>query len=122
MMNKLMADNIPLSPDTGFEGFGPLGQDVGSGIGVFTKFISSVIGLMTIIAFIWFVFVFVTGAISIIGAGGDKQALETAKKKITTGIIGIVVTVAAIFIIDIIGGLIGIPNILDLGTLFSKLI
>lgn len=113
--------DIPLSPDSGFQGFGPLGQGGSDSVTVFTKFVSSAIGLMTIIGIIWFVFVLVTGAISMISAGGDKQALEAARKKISTGIIGLVVTIAAIFIVSLIGYLLGFENILDLPALFNQI-
>ena len=104
-----------------FKGFGTLGNPQGTGIETFSKFISSVIGLMTIVAIIWFVFVFFTGAIGIISAGSDKQALEGARKKIYTGIIGIVVVVAAIFLVRLIGFVIGIPNILNINQLFTQI-
>lgn len=104
-----------------FKGFGALGNPTGTGIEIFSKFISSVIGLMTIIAIIWFVFVFFIGAIGIITAGGDKQALEGARKKIITALTGIVVVVAAIFLIKLVGFLIGIPNILDINALFTQI-
>ena len=105
------------------KGFGPLGNVASKeeAISTFSKFISSTIGLMTIIAVLLFIFVFITGSIGIITAGGDKAALETAKKKITTGIIGFVVTIASIFVIKLIGYLIGIPNILNFGALFSAI-
>lgn len=120
MKNLISAGaSIPLSPSEGFTGFGPLGNPGDQAISIFSKFLSSVIGLMTIIAVIWFIFVFVTGAISIINAGGDKALLETAKKKITTGVIGLVATIASMFIIKLIGYLIGIPDILNFGVLFG---
>lgn len=112
---------IKIAPEGGFTGFGPLGNPGSNPVGVFATFISSMVGLLTIIAIIWFIFVFVTGAIGIISSGGDKQALETARKKITTGILGLIVVVAAIFIIKLIGVLIGIPNILNLQELFCKI-
>jgi len=112
---------IDLFPPGGFKGFGPLGNPAGSGIATFTKFISTTIGLMTIIAIIWFVFVLITGAIGWIGAGGDKTAVEAARKKITTGLIGLVVVIAAIFIISLMGKLIGIENILNLEELFKQI-
>jgi len=117
---KFLAD-IQLGP---FTGFGPLGTNLigeGQGIARFSSFISSAIGLMTIIAVIWFVFVFITGAISMITAGGDKAALESARKRISSGLIGLVVVVAAIFILDLVGNLIGIPNILNLPDLFKQI-
>lgn len=122
-MNKLLAADIKLAPNGGFKGFGKLGLEDGASSNadlVFTQFLSSAIGVMTIIAFIWFIFVFFMGAIGIISSGGDKQALETARKKITSGIIGIVVVIAAIFIIKLIGYLIGIPDILNFASLFGQ--
>ncbi len=76
---------------------------------------------MTIIAIIWFVFSFIIGAIGIISAGGDKAALESARKKIVSAITGLIVVIAAIFIVRLIGFLIGIPNILNLTQLFGQI-
>jgi len=115
----------PINLGEPLEGIGPLGlvglEEGQDAVTVFTKFISSAIGLMTIIAIIWFVFVLIMGAIGIISSGGDKASLETARKRITTGIVGLIVVIAAIFIIDLIGRLIGLPDILDLPTLFEKI-
>lgn len=119
-MNKLA--DIELAPKDGFRGFGPLGLEKGqSAPEVFTQFISNTIGLMTIVAIIWFVILMIMGAIGIISSGGDKASLETARKRITTGVIGFVVVVAAIFIVQLIGKIIGIPNILDLPTLLETI-
>lgn len=118
-MNYIAANTVEFG---NFSGFGNLGNPNGSsGIEIFSKFISSTVGLMTIVAIIWFVFVFFTGAIGIVSSGGDKQALEGARKKIITGITGIVVVIAAIFLIKLIGFLIGIPNILDINALFTQI-
>ncbi|MCJ7805263.1 hypothetical protein MUP46_01325 [Patescibacteria group bacterium] len=119
-MTKLLAD-INLAPSGGFTGFGPLGNPGNNAVGVFSKFLTSAIGLMTIIAIIWFVFVLITGAIGMISAGGDKQALEGARKKISTGLIGLVIVITAIFIVDLVGTLIGIPNILNISQLFNQI-
>jgi hypothetical protein len=117
---NILAD-IQLAPKP-FEGFGPLGLDESqSAPAVFTKFISSAIGLMTIIAIIWFVLLMIMGAIGIISSGGDKAALESARKRITTGVIGFVVVIAAIFVVQLIGRLIGIPDILDLPVLLERI-
>ncbi|MEK7536707.1 MAG: hypothetical protein AAB559_02955, partial [Patescibacteria group bacterium] len=102
--------------------FGPLGLEQGqSGISVFATFLSSAVGLITIIGIIWMVFIIVTGAVSIISSSGDKQALEGARKKITNGVIGLVVLVSSLFILSFIGKLLGLPNILDIATLFKSL-
>ncbi|MDP3994374.1 MAG: hypothetical protein Q8P91_00900 [bacterium] len=120
-MNKLLSD-IPLSPSGGFKGIGPLGNPTGSGIETFTKFISTAVGLMTIVAIIWFVFLLISGGIGFMTAGSDKAQIEASRKKIVSGLIGLVVIIAALFLIDLIGYLIGIPNILNLTELFGKLL
>ncbi len=120
MRNLISQEQINLGEP--LKGIGPLGLEKGQdATTIFTKFISSAIGLMTVIAIIWFIFVLIMGAIGIISSGGDKASLETARKRITTGIVGLVVVIAAIFIIDLIGRLIGLPDILDLPTLFEKI-
>ncbi len=120
-MKNLLVQNVggPL------RGIGPLGlqEDLtGEGApGVFSRFISSIIGLMTIIAIIWFVFLIIIGAYGIMSAGGDKANMETARKRITTGIVGLVVVIAAVFIVDLIGRIIGIENILNLTELLKQI-
>lgn len=119
-MKNLLAD-LQIAPNGGFKGLGTSGlaNPTGTGITDLSTFISTMIGVMTIVAFIWFVFVIFTGAIGIISSGGDKQALESAKKKITSGIIGVVIVIAAIFIIDLVGTIFGI-NILNIFQLFYR--
>lgn len=95
------------------EGLGPLGlqgQDGAAAPGRFNLFISGAIGLITAIAMIWFTFNFLIGALGIIMSEGDKNKLESAKNRITTGMIGLIVTIAGIFIIQAFGSLIGIGN------------
>jgi hypothetical protein len=112
------------------EGIGTLGGEGGgkrlltnevTAISIFVNIISSIIGVMTIIAIIWFTFVLLTGAISWLSSGGDKVKLQNAQKQITTGIIGLVLVLSATFLIDLIGSLIGFPNILSIGDLIKNL-
>lgn len=117
---KNYLSQINLYDKGNLKGFGPLGLEQGqSGISVFASFISSAIGLITIIGFIWVVIILITGALGILTSGGDKNALESAKKKITTGIIGLIVLVLALFILNIIAKIMGLSSILDITTLFG---
>lgn len=119
-MNKL-ANGIPAAPPGG--GFtlpGTLGQTGAQAPTQLSDVISTAIGVMTIIAFIWFVIQFFIAAVSIIGAGADKAKLEGAKSKLSTSVIGVVVVVAAIFLIEIVGTILGIP-ILDIPGLIGGL-
>ncbi len=122
-MNKLT--QIRLSPEEGFKGFGSLGLDVPEGGAaaprIFNKFISGTIGLMTVIAAIWFTFLVITGAYGIMSSGGDKAAMETARKRITSGVVGFIVVIAAIFIVELIGKIIGFDLILNPAQLIKEI-
>jgi hypothetical protein len=116
-MQKLIAD-IPLynEGEGSLHGTGSTGLSTGTAsnaTAIFNNIISSAIGIMTIIAIIWFVFLFISGAIGIMSSSGDKARAETARKRITNGIIGLVVIVAAVFVIRLLGDILGISNILD---------
>lgn len=109
-MNKVAAIDL-FGGEEGFRGQGPLGLEEANPWRAFStlnNIISTTIGAMTAIAFIWFIVQFFTAAVSIIGAGGDKAKMEMARKKITNSIVGLVAVVAAVFLIDLIGGLLGL--------------
>ena len=112
----MMKDKIAQINLGQLKGIGPLGLENDptgtTSKATFNKFLSSAIGLMTIVALIWFTITFIIGAIGIISSGGDKGAMETARNRITTGIIGVVVVIASIFIIQAFGSLIGIGDII----------
>lgn len=124
MKNLLTEASIPIAPNGGFQGWGKLGLKGVSPTSadiVFKDFLSSVVGVMTIVAIIWFLFLFIGGAIGYMSSGGDKNAIESARKKIVNGIIGLVLVVIAIFVIKLIGYLIGIPDILNIPSLFGTI-
>ena len=110
-MNDFLAQNIPLAPPGGFKLFGRLGlegTDPSAAPLIFNQLIAGTIGLVSIIAFIWFLFVLITGALAVISSGGDKQKVAEARGRITTGVIGVVVIIAGVFIADLIGELLGV--------------
>lgn len=114
-MNKLLTD-INLAPDGGFKGFGPLGLEGENSFNsdvIFSKFISTTIGIISIVGILWFIFILILGGIGIMTAGSDKQALENARKRIINGLIGLVVIVSGLFIIRLVGMILGIDNILN---------
>jgi hypothetical protein len=121
-MDKL-AGGIPLAPEGGFRGSGPLGLEdrpASQASYIFNRAISTIVGVMTVVALIWFTFQFIIGAIGIITSGGDKAALESAKKKLTTGIVGVVIVVVAVFLIDLIGDIIGVDILEGANLLRSR--
>ncbi|MCS7092569.1 MAG: hypothetical protein NZM26_04425 [Patescibacteria group bacterium] len=115
--NLLAISNIRVNP---INGFGNLGNPTNP-TATFTNFISSTLGLMTMIAAIWFLFVFLSGAYGIISSGGNKNAYEEARGKITSGAIGLIVVISASFAIDLIGYLIGFDLILNPGEMINRI-
>ena len=83
-----------------------------------STFLPRFIGFAFIVGSVLFLFMFVTGAIQWIASGGDKQGLESAKGRITSAIIGIILLFASYAIINLIEGFFGV-NILtiDIGPL-----
>jgi len=109
-MNKVFAAETRLGT---LKGVGPLAEfdlylGVGPALAKFQNVLSNIIGIMTIIAGLWFIFQFIIGAFSYLTSGGDKAKTEEARQKITTALIGLVIVIAAIFIIDLIGKLLGL--------------
>lgn len=124
-MNKIILADIRLSPIGGFKGPGPLmnfqnDPTTSSSTDLFETILSTSISVITIIGGVWFMFLVFTGALGIIGSKGDKQAYESAKKKITTGLTGLVIIIAAIFLIDLIGVILGL-DILNVGRTIRNL-
>ena len=107
-------------PWKGFGNLGLVGLSSGDAPSVFNSLISSTIGLLTMIAGIYFIFLLMFGAIGYMGAGGDKAAMEAARKKISTGLLGLVIVISAIFVISLIGYLLGLDILNPFEALFGS--
>lgn len=88
--------------------------------GQFNRIISAVVGLMTVIAAIWFIFQFITAGYQWISSGGDKNNLNMARDKITNSLIGLIIVVAAWIVIGLIGTILGL-DILNPGKILQNL-
>lgn len=122
MTNYLAQTSIPIGNP--LRGIGPLGLEgkaAGEGKFVFASFLSAAIGVITLVGFIWFVIIFVTGAVGIIASGGDKAKFAEARGKITVGLVGLVVLIAAVFLVQLVGDLLGI-DVLNVVAAILKLL
>lgn len=115
-MEKLLAQT-PLRY-IGGEGLGPfgnIGKDLsGTGVGggttaleKVTGAISSIIGIMTVAAGIWFLFQFLIGGFFWMSSGGDKAKLHEARERITNAFIGLLIVVAGWSILALAGQFFG---------------
>jgi TRAP-type C4-dicarboxylate transport system permease small subunit len=91
---------------------GPTGNQ--SGISFLQKFIPAAINLAFVAAAVIFLFMLIFGAIQWISSGGDKQALESARGRITSALIGIVILFALFAILNLISNFFGGVPILNL--------
>ncbi len=83
--------------------------------------ISNVIGFLTILASLFFIFYFLTAVFQIIGAGGDASKVASAQQKILHAVIGLIILVAAYAIIGLIGSIVGL-NLLEPGRMLLQII
>lgn len=121
MKNLIALGTLPIAPAGGFNG--PAGGVFTAGANPaqnFETLISTVIGVMTVIAGIWFIFTLFIGAIGWITSGGDKGAVEAAKKRISSGLTGLVIVVIAVFIVSLVGQILGF-DILGLSKAITTL-
>ena len=85
------------------------------------QMVSNIIGLITIIAFIFFVFQIIFAGYTFISSQGDEKKLETSRKKLTNGILGITIVVVAFGATAFISKLLGLGNVFDLQSFFNGL-
>lgn len=84
------------------------------------KTIGGIIGFMTAVAGLWFIFQFIIGGYQWINSAGDKSALEAARNKIYHALIGILVVSLAWIIVGLLGQILGI-DILNPGSIIQDL-
>ncbi len=102
---------INLYQGEGLKGYGSLGlenADPSTSGTLLNKIISTTVGVLTSVIFIYFVVSFFAGALAWITAGGDQKKVEGARKKLTNSLIGLVIAVAAIFLIELVGRILGV--------------
>ncbi len=120
MLNLVFAAEQDLGSLEGTGSLSVFTRDAGGAMSRFNQVISNIIAILTIVAGLWFIFQFILGAFGWLTAGGDKAAMENARKKITNAIVGLVIVVTAIFIIDLLGKLLGL-DILNPEEVISKI-
>jgi len=122
MYSKLLAGYV--NPDTitnpvlgpKLQGF--IGHFGDSPAAFFQLFLPKLLTLGLIIGVLFFFFIIIIGAIQWISSGGDKNALEEAKHKITNAIIGVVILFSIFGILKLIENFFGISILtLDIGSL-----
>lgn len=122
---NVFADGIGCGDEFGFIAKALCGiknDDKGNGtVGIqLNAVVSTIVGVMTVVAAIWFIFQFIIAGYQWISSGGDKNNLQQARDKITNSLIGLIIVVAAWIVIGVIGQILGI-SILNPGDILINL-
>ncbi len=124
MSNKLLAQVGTSIGNIGEGGgFGPFSSDqLGANpIEAVVKIISTIIGFITLIAGIYFMFQFFIGAFGWLTSSGDKQRLTDAQNRLSHSLIGLIIVVATYAIMSIIQVVTGL-NFLNPASLIDALV
>ena len=109
-MKLLALTTTPLGNISG-EGLGPFGAAPATSgtaaVNQITTVVSSVVGFMTIVASIWFLFQLLFGGYEWISSGGDTKKLASARQRIMNGFFGLIIVIAAWAIVAVVGQFLG---------------
>jgi hypothetical protein len=123
MLSHLLAGPVPLG---NISGIGLLGNtaphsDPSGAMTLFERILSNLIGALTVIASIWFLYQIILAAIAWIGSNGDKQNIQIAQKRLTNSFLGLFVTVAAYTVTALVGRFLGMPGIFNISVTLMNL-
>lgn len=85
------------------------------------KFVSNAIGVITIVATLFFIIYFIMGAFKWVAAGGDSGKVQKARDEMTQGVLGLILIVASYGLIGLVGRVVGL-TILDPVTMIKEII
>jgi len=86
----------------------------------FGGFLSTIVTSLTVIGGLAFVIFFTLGGLKWLTAGGDKTKVQEAQQQMTQGVIGLVAMVAGLFVVGIVGGVLGIDILNPFSTLMKS--
>lgn len=115
---KTFAKEVPIAPSGGLTGPGiqpetNLGDQI-AGI------ISTVIGILTALAIVWFIIEFIVSGFLLISSAGDQEKTAEAKKRLTQSVIGLVIVIGAIFLFTVVSYIADI-DFLNIGDYINKI-
>lgn len=87
----------------------------------FETIVSNMIGLVTILAGLFFVMTFFLAAFKWLSGGGDSSKVQKARDEMVQGVLGLIIVIAAYAIIGVIGTILGL-NLLRPGMELLKLV
>lgn len=83
--------------------------------------ISQIIGVLTIIAVVYFAIQIIMAGYAYLTTDGDEKKMESARKRLTEGVLGLVIVVVAVGLGSLLATLAGINDPLNLEKLFTNM-
>jgi len=121
IIKPVMAQNPhPLGGLSGIGNIGLEGGNPAAAENLLATIISNLIGLLTVAAGIWFLIQIILAGFNFINAQGDPQKSEKARSQITQGVLGLAIVVGAVFLVSLIGELLGL-NFLNIAEQINNL-
>jgi hypothetical protein len=87
----------------------------------FETYASQLVGMLTIVAVLYFIIQIIFAGYAFISSQGDEKVMEATRKRLTEAVLGLFIVVIAIGLGSLIAMLLGIPNVLDINSWFSKM-
>jgi hypothetical protein len=116
--NNLLAQVGHKMPDITGSGIQP-GTD--GGVSKLESIISKGIGLLTFIAVIFFVVQIILAGYAFISSQGDEKKLETARTRLTSGVLGLTIVILALGLGALVSKLLGLNNVFSLSSVINTL-
>lgn len=102
-------------------GIQPIDDSSGGSASQIEKIISSIIGILTVLGVIYFTIQIILAGFTMMSSQGDPKELESAKKRLTTNVIGLAIIIIAYGLGALIASLLNMNNIFDLTTIFKPI-
>jgi len=118
----MYAAPVQLGTISGAGNLDPTGLGKNTVRDTFNRTISTLLGLLTLLGALYFLFQIVFAGYTILNSSGDSAKLNEGRQKITFGVLGLAIVVAAYLLIALIANLLGLSyiyNPLNNTTLFK---
>lgn len=100
---------------------GPGIQIANNPVNTLESIISKVIGILTIVAVVYFTIQVIISGFSFMSSQGDPKALEVSKKKLTNNILGLIIVALAYGMGALISKLLGINDVFNLNNVLTPI-
>jgi hypothetical protein len=87
----------------------------------FEKLAGQIIGVLTLVSILYFIIQIILAGYAFISSQGEEKNMEMARKRLTEGILGLVIVIIAVGAGTLLAKIAGIPNVLDINSMFTKM-